>query len=732
MTQTIIHIAAATDDGGGYKTGASYPPTSAYVTEDGVVCYAYKSNVNNEVDCGYFRFDTSGIPDDATIDSATIEFLVTGIANPDGRNFVGDYYDFGGEASVAADWIADPSSGGGTLAFSVDIGTLTSDTREPISLQNVSSINKTGYTGIRIGISGGQPTGTNQVAVIAYENVANPGEEAILTVNYTEAGGGGGGGGGTLGSALPTRLPFSTGGNTYYVDSSLGSDSRTATEAQNPSTPWLTINKAINTVPLAGSIIIAKGTFTSAPNFGSFAISWAKTADTANPVTIKAHDDGCTIINSSPGTGPAYGAWISAGEGLRLEGITFNVRGDGGAHILIEGTNWVEFYRCRFIEAGGMMCLARGRNPGSGDSENLRWEACEFGPTDANAVTAQGASLDTTDAYYSTKGSHYLYLGQESGDDQAGALQTGTNNVVVANCVFYGTSTGRHIQMGPQFRNGFIVNNTFYYNKPGNVCPLGSPNCEWFAGTCLEFWDEGGTYKTADVVVCNNIIVEMQGHAAYGSGSGGTDRFVFNNIGFDCDNGNGHLGNVSDHFDSTGDSSQTLYVETKPDASSAPNSVTDPDLTDPTNRSWVPQAGSPAIAASLLDWTPTEDFDGTARSASAPTIGAFEVAAGSAEHFMVVTDDLSMAISTSLTREALIAAAFVVGLTIETALTLRPAPVVSSVLRLLPIYEGLLGLAAAFEDVLTLVAIEEAYSVSYMLSPGSSTYPGSETYPGDS
>ncbi|MBN1339501.1 MAG: hypothetical protein JXA03_09265, partial [Bacteroidales bacterium] len=48
---------------------------------------------------------------------------------------------------------------------------------------------------------------------------------------------------------------------TYYVDDDTGDDTRTPAEAQNPATPWLTIQHAINSVISGDIIMVAPGTY---------------------------------------------------------------------------------------------------------------------------------------------------------------------------------------------------------------------------------------------------------------------------------------------------------------------------------------------------------------------------------------------------------------------------------------------------------------------------------------
>lgn len=187
MTQTTFEVLSDVDDGCGYKTGGGYPPTGSYVVLDGSALYAWKGT--SEVDCSFIRWDTSAIPDDATITAATLRVYVTGVgANPDSRSLVGDWYDFGGEPSVDADWTA---SVGTTAVAGTALSSFSLYSWSDISLSNPdANINKTGYTGIRLGVSGAAGTADNYVAFAAYEY--DPTKAPELVVTYTEAAGAGG------------------------------------------------------------------------------------------------------------------------------------------------------------------------------------------------------------------------------------------------------------------------------------------------------------------------------------------------------------------------------------------------------------------------------------------------------------------------------------------------------------------------------------------------------------
>lgn len=185
MTVSTFEIASAADDGSGYKTGGSYPPGSAYNVEDGATCWAWKGATNNEVDVSFVRWDTSAIADGDDVSDVKVRIFISAKNDADGRNLVCDWYDFGGEPSVDADWTASV----GTDAFSVAIASLTAGDWNEITLSNPTNVNKTGYTGLRFGISGGAATGANDVAIVGYEN--DPAFAPELVVTHAAAGGGG-------------------------------------------------------------------------------------------------------------------------------------------------------------------------------------------------------------------------------------------------------------------------------------------------------------------------------------------------------------------------------------------------------------------------------------------------------------------------------------------------------------------------------------------------------------
>ena len=148
------------------------------------------------------RFDTSGLPDGATVTSATLKVHVSQRADADNRSLQAEWY-------AASSWPIDAgdyslSSTGSALAGS-DLTALAVGSVNSFVLSGLASVSTTGSTGLRLHVSGGQPAGDNHVQLVAFEHASLP--EPQLVVSYSTgpatapsntslAGGVGDGGGG--------------------------------------------------------------------------------------------------------------------------------------------------------------------------------------------------------------------------------------------------------------------------------------------------------------------------------------------------------------------------------------------------------------------------------------------------------------------------------------------------------------------------------------------------------
>ena len=200
MATDTFDIASSAADGACYMSG-SYPPASFTEYSDNTadggenVLDVGKSNFGGTrfFNVSFLRFDTSGIGDSDTITAATLKlYLYSVVHATGGKSLVGDYYDFGGEPTVSGDYTETASP---SIFSALGLGSITSGAVNDIALTDLTGINKTGYTGIRLTLSSGDITTSGQqntVYIASYEHSTL--QAAQLEVTYTPSGGGGGGG----------------------------------------------------------------------------------------------------------------------------------------------------------------------------------------------------------------------------------------------------------------------------------------------------------------------------------------------------------------------------------------------------------------------------------------------------------------------------------------------------------------------------------------------------------
>jgi hypothetical protein len=130
---------------------------------------------------GLMRFDTSALPDGATITAATLRVQCTAKGS-DGRNIAIGYYDNSNWPIDTADYTeADsPTADAATVA----IASFTAAAQLDIALSNLTSISKSGYTGFRWVVDGGDPGATDYRIHLAEFDHATT-QEPLLIVTYT-------------------------------------------------------------------------------------------------------------------------------------------------------------------------------------------------------------------------------------------------------------------------------------------------------------------------------------------------------------------------------------------------------------------------------------------------------------------------------------------------------------------------------------------------------------------
>lgn len=438
----------------------------------------------------------------------------------------------------------------------------------------------------------------------------------------------------SLGSSLPARLPFSSGAANYYVNPSTGNDT---TGNGSSGTPWATINKAINSVSTPGSIIhVSDGTYTISAagdsNAPIYILNKNHAGTTTNPITIKAVNEGGVVItHPTDDLGYFYGCSIDNSSGYRIQGIKFyRIYGHGGSDhpgadaAFIYRSQWIEFYRCQFVDIGGQVQVRGTLNDPCTD---IGWWCNHHYPSGGVNVNYNGLGNDTeycagvtcTGNYFTTRGTHCVYPGQvESGDY---VNKYGVDRMVIANNLFVGKTPGCHVDLHPQARNCYVVNNTFYGNNK-SYFTLPGQNSGWSAGNGIILGNDGtlNPNTTSNCVVKNNIFASMIGHAVRTDGAGSmVGNVVDYNLAYQTQNGQGLQGNSTRPFEyhwSTGSVNFT---------SPGGNTInTDPKFVSPSISSganFALQGSSPALGVGDPAYAPATDFSGAARS-NPPSLGA--------------------------------------------------------------------------------------------------------------
>jgi hypothetical protein len=127
---------------------------------------------------GVLRFDTSALPDNATVTVATLRLYVIAKGDADNRGLAGEWY-----TAFPVD-AADYSAVSANSALNgYDITALPTGAYANLALQNLSNVSKTGSTGVRLHINGAAPSGDNSVQVSSLEGVST--QRPQLVVTYT-------------------------------------------------------------------------------------------------------------------------------------------------------------------------------------------------------------------------------------------------------------------------------------------------------------------------------------------------------------------------------------------------------------------------------------------------------------------------------------------------------------------------------------------------------------------
>ena len=177
MPTDTFTIAATADNTSSFW--AANPISGSPSGSNGVQCWATRSpGPDNNVCC--MRWSTSSIPDGATITAVTLRLWCV---SKTGSSFslVGGYYPtWGGGNLTSTDAIDEPSP---SIFTARTIASFTTAAFNDIALTDLTGINKTGYTAIRMTMQAGSPAGTNELRFEGYNESTHPPQ---LLVTYTD------------------------------------------------------------------------------------------------------------------------------------------------------------------------------------------------------------------------------------------------------------------------------------------------------------------------------------------------------------------------------------------------------------------------------------------------------------------------------------------------------------------------------------------------------------------
>ena len=186
--ETTAVFAAGAEDGFVEVGGPSYPPTAAATTtlsSDSSILLVRRSQTPfsySPVSVALLRFDTSSLPDNATITSAALSVHVTDKADSNGRNLTAEWYPPAQWPIDASDWTATDTNNAHT---GTPLSAISSGQQNSFNLTSLSNLNRSGNSALRLHISGAAttPTDANDLILAAQDHPTLP--APTLTVRYT-------------------------------------------------------------------------------------------------------------------------------------------------------------------------------------------------------------------------------------------------------------------------------------------------------------------------------------------------------------------------------------------------------------------------------------------------------------------------------------------------------------------------------------------------------------------
>lgn len=181
---TTVGMAASGDDGHVLKTKGTYPPSDVGATINNTLNITFAGRTYNAgftVTVSLMRWNTSSLGASAIPTAAYFNptYNTAAYYDTDNRSYAVEWYS-------AANWPIDAldhaMTAPGSPVITRDLTGIPLGGTETLACASLTGVDPTGYTGIRIHITGGQPTGNNQVSFYAWDHTTQP--EAKLIVDY--------------------------------------------------------------------------------------------------------------------------------------------------------------------------------------------------------------------------------------------------------------------------------------------------------------------------------------------------------------------------------------------------------------------------------------------------------------------------------------------------------------------------------------------------------------------
>lgn len=356
---------------------------------------------------------------------------------------------------------------------------------------------------------------------------------------------------------------FSITANTYYVNGNfnggtpIGDNNRSALEAQNPSTPWRTIQKAANTIPGGSIVIIAGGTYFERVSLPST----CNGPSSGNPTIFKSADNETAVLDGqwNRSTFEQYASQfkLTNNENITIIGIKvkkcawygFNVNGtspnacknitfekcssdtSGASGIYVQNSTFININKCNIR----MACLWPTRSSeGYGTQECISLASCNNFNVTNNSVTdnlttdAGGEGIDAKGNISNgvISGNYVYKIGRAAIYVDAGSIlakDVRVFNNIVDRCAAGIVMAG---EMGGNLRDIYIYNNIIRENLGCGIVVNG-PLDDYTAGTVKNIHIAHNTFYNNATRVGNNWTGEI---ANFANNTQNDSIFIRNNV----------------------------------------------------------------------------------------------------------------------------------------------------------------------------------------------------------